>query len=346
MEVNELNVTIIGFGAMGKGITELVNRKNCRIVGIVDPDPNMVGKRASEFINVKKENDLIIQPDIKNLQHVDGSVACITIGSFLKDIKPIIFDAIDAGMHVITIAEEMFYPKVTDPELADLIDEKAREKGVSVLGTGINPGFVFDLLIMTLSNVCQEVKSVKATRINDLSPFGPTALRTQGIGLTVEQFEEGLKDNSIVGHIGFPHSITMIAEAFGWQIDEIIETREPIIAKVKRELPFMTIEPGMVVGCNHVAVAKSGGKTVIEFEHPQQVFPELEGIETRDEIIFQGKPNIKLEINPEISGGIGTVAMVVNMIPLVLDAKAGIVTVRDLPRLPSMFPMKQTSKVK
>ncbi len=78
------------------------------------------------------------------------------------------------------------------------------------------------------------------------------------------------------------------------------------------------------------------GEERITLEHPQQVNPEFEGIETGDYIWIEGEPDINLSIKPEIPGGAGTVAMAVNMIPHVLNAPPGLVSVTDLP-LPRMW---------
>ena len=134
-------------------------------------------------------------------------------------------------------------------------DRRPREEhGVSILGTGVNPGFVLDLLWSSLSGVCHTVERIEASRVNDLSPYGPTVMKTQGVGTTPEQFAAGVADGSIVGHVGFPESIQMISDALGLGVNRIEQTREPIITKVYRETPHVKVAPGMVAGCAHVAV--------------------------------------------------------------------------------------------
>ena len=61
------------------------------------------------------------------------------------------------------------------------------------------------------------------------------------------------------------------------------------------------------------------------------VEPQLEGIHTGDYIDIFGSPDIHMAIQPEIDGGIGTIAICVNMIPHVINAKAGLKTMIDLP---------------
>ncbi|HBR23436.1 MAG TPA: NADP-binding protein, partial [Firmicutes bacterium] len=145
------------------------------------------------------------------------------------------------------------------------------------------------------------------------------------------EFNKGIKDGSIVGHVGFEESLHMIAAALGWQLDEIKQTREPIISNVYRETKYVKVEKGNVAGCRHIAHGYMNGKPVIELEHPQQVLPNLEGVNTGDYIWIEGTPAINMAIKPEIPGGLGTIAMAVNMIPKVIAAQPGLVSMKDLP---------------
>jgi 4-hydroxy-tetrahydrodipicolinate reductase len=232
---------------------------------------------------------------------------------------------------VISIAEEMANPRCTSPVLAEALHRLAIAHGAAILGTGINPGFVLDVLVITLTAVCADIQSITAKRVNDLSPYGPAVLRSQGVGLTPEAFHAGLKEGTVVGHVGFPQSIHLIAEALGWEIERIDETREPLVSRVRRETPFVTVEPGQVAGCLHTAVAYQRSTPVITLLHPQQIHPHLEGVETGDTIEIVGAPNVRFAGSPEIPGGQGTVALAVNMIPRVLNASPGLHTMIDLP---------------
>jgi len=124
-----MNITLVGFGAMGQGIGQLIsNKEGCNIVSIVDKDPQKTGKKVDDFINVKNKNGLTIKGSMDELQDNIGDIAIITTGSFIKNIAPLILQAVNVGMHVITIAEEMLHPRVSNATLADEIDKKAQEK--------------------------------------------------------------------------------------------------------------------------------------------------------------------------------------------------------------------------
>jgi len=102
-------------------------------------------------------------------------------------------------------------------------------------------------------------------------------METQGVGTTVEDFNAGLKCGKIVGHIGFPESINLIAKALNWEIKEVKEFREPIISNVYRETPVVKVQPGMVAGCKHIGIGyDKNGNEKIKLIHPQQIHPHLE----------------------------------------------------------------------
>ena len=182
-----------------------------------------------------------------------------------------------------------------------------------------------------MTGACLKIDRIKASRINDLSPFGKTVMETQGVGTTPEEFKRGLEKGDIVGHIGFQQSIAMIGNAVGWRIDRIEETREPIISITERKTAVAHVKPGMVAGCRHTGRGFCGDELKIELIHPQQILPAIEGIETGDYIDIYGEPDIHLSIKPEIPGGKGTIALATNMIPEVINAAPGLLNMSELP---------------
>ena len=326
-----IKVAVWGAGMMGQGLLGYIldRPQSAELVGVIDRHPEKHGMTAGEVTG--RESDVAVTADYASVLAKKPEVVCVCTASNLREISDQVEAAVVAGCNVICIAETLAYPWASDAEWAERFDALAREHDVSILGTGINPGFVLDALPIALSSICLRVDRIQATRINDLSPFGPTVMASQGVGTTVEEFERGIADGTIVGHIGFHESIGLIARALGWEIDEIVETREPIITGVPRETPHVSVAPGDVCGCRHVAWGYSKGELKIELIHPQQIHPEAEGQETGDYIKIFGDPEVSMANQPEIPGGKGTYASVGNYIPLIGAARPGIVTVVDMP---------------
>lgn len=327
-----IRVLAWGLGAMGSGIAKnLSEKEGIQLVGAIDRNEALIGKDLGTFLG-KEEMGITIGNDIeKKLDETYPDVVVIATHSFVDVVFPQILKCIEKNVNVVTIAEEMAYPFESNPEQAEIIDKMARKHGVTVLGTGVNPGFVLDQLILNMTGACLKVNSIKAQRVNDLSPFGKTVMETQGVGTTVEQFNAGIADGSIVGHIGFQQSIQMIGDYMGWAIDRIEEEREPIVSKTSRETPVVKVEPGMVAGCRHIGRGYEGDELKIELIHPQQIHPEVEDVDTGDYIWIYGDPDISLAIKPEIPGGKGTMATASNMIPIVCDWDAGLFSMADMP---------------
>ncbi len=335
-----VRVALWGLGEMGGGCGKLLaGKKGVDIVAAIAHRPDKVGKDVGEVLGLGRKLGCIVSSDSDPAAAWRGKNVDVLLHSTCsstKDAFPQIKLAIQDGLNVICSAEEMSYPQAQEPELAKQIDALAKANNVSVLGTGINPGFVLDALIIMMTGVSYDVEYIEAARINDLSPFGPTVLTGQGVGTTVEQFKKGVADGSIVGHIGFPESLHMIANAIGWKLDKIEQSREPIVTEVERSTPHITVAPGMVAGCKQIGIGYMNGKEVIKMTHPQQICPELAGVKTGDYIDIKGTPEIHVAHNPEIPGGIGTIAMMVNMIPQVINAEPGLVTMDMLP-LPAVI---------
>jgi len=326
-----IRVAVWGTGMMGQGLlVYLLDRpKDVELTGVIVTNPAKEGRSVGELVG--RDCDVCMTTDHEAVLAAKPDVVCINTQSNLHEVEDQIVPSIRAGANVLCIAETLAYPWASDPERAGRFDALAREHGVSVLGTGINPGFILDALIVAWSSVCLRVDRIEAQRINDLSPFGPTVMASQGVGTTVEQFDAGVADGTIVGHIGFPESIHLIAKALGWTIDEIAETREPIVTEVRRETPHVKVAPGDVAGCRHIGRGYAGGELKIELVHPQQIHPHLGGVDTGDYIRVYGDPEVHMANVPEIPGGKGTYASTGNYIPLIVDAPAGMLTVVDLP---------------
>ncbi|MDB0441058.1 2,4-diaminopentanoate dehydrogenase [Clostridioides difficile] len=331
--MRKVRVGIWGFGAMGIGMANMILKKEgIEIVSVCSRSTS--GKSMYDVLGIERGEraEVIINGNYEEVfKEKSADVVLLATDSFTKKAFDKIMFLLNRKINVISTAEQMAYPQADDADLAKKMDEVAKENGVSILGTGINPGFVLDLLVLALSGTCEEVNSIKAKRVNDLSPFGKSVMVEQGVGVTKEEFLKGVENNTIAGHVGFVESINMIADGLGWKLDKIEQTKEPITTTVDRKSKYGEALAGNVAGCRQCGYGYVNGDILIEMEHPQQIIPEAEGIKTGDYVSIKGIPNIDLQINPEIPGGVGTYAMIVNSIPLIINARPGLKTMLDIP---------------
>lgn len=336
MRNENVKVAIWGFGAMGGGMAEvLLRKKGVDIVGVCDIHPDRVGKSMFEVLGVPKGDrpDVVIKNDILQvISKKSADVVLLCTDSFTRKTFDKIKLIVELGINVVSTAEEMSYPKAQEPELTAEMDKLAKANGVSILGTGINPGLMMDLLAILMTGACTDVEFVRCERVNSLSPFGPAVMEEQGVGITLEKFNQLSAEGHLAGHVGFNESIHMICDAIGWKLDKAVDqTMAPIVSNVHRKTKYAEVQPGDVAGCTMKGYGHVGGKLAVEMIHPQQIEPELEGTDTGDYVVIKGTPNVNLSNKPEIPGGIGTIAMCINMIPHVINARPGLHTMIDLP---------------
>lgn len=335
MRKDKVKVIVWGLGAMGSGMAQLIARKQgFEITGICDLNPNYVGKSVKEVLNLENEElaDVIIKNDInKLLEETPCDVVLLATDSFTKKAFPKIKLCLEHKLNVISTAEEMAYPKANEPELTKELDKIAKENGVTVVGTGINPGLMMDLLAVTLTGAMTDVEKIVVKRVNSLSPFGKAVMDEQGVGLSLDEFNKKKNDGKLDGHVGFKESAMMMADALGWKIENFSQDMEAIVTEVDRKSPYGFAKANDVAGVNMTAQCYVDDKLKIDMYHPQQIEPQLEGVSTGDYIIIDGNPKINMAITPEVDGGLGTIAMCVNLIPHVINAKPGLKTMIDLP---------------
>ena len=332
--MQNVKVIIWGLGAMGGGMADmLLKKKGVDIVGVIGRGAKL-GKSMYDFIKTERgdRHDVLIQSEDELLKEKAADVVLLCTDSFTKEAFPRIKRIIENKMNVVSSAEEMAYPQAQSPELAKEIDRLAKENGVTVLGTGINPGLIMDLLVVLMTGCCEEVDHIVSRRVNSLSPFGPVVMHEQGIGITVDEFKEGVKTGRLSGHVGFHESIRMITDAIGWELSApVTQSMEPIVTDVDRKSPYGFAKAGDVAGCAMKGFGYVDGELKVEMDHPQQIEPEQVGVQTGDYVIIKGTPNVNMVNSPEVPGGIGTIAMCVNMIPQTINAEPGLKTMIDLP---------------
>jgi 4-hydroxy-tetrahydrodipicolinate reductase len=328
--MRKVKVISYGVGAVGSMIAKfLLEKEGIDIVGAVDVDENKVGKNLGEVLGVEKKLEIKVSDDLDAvLSETDADIAVHTTSSYLRDTYPQIASIVKHGVNVVSTCEELSYPYVSEPELAKKLDALAKKHDVTVLGTGINPGFLMDTLVIMLTAPCQKIEKIEAVRVMDAATRRVPFQKKIGAGLTVEEFQQKIGKKQITGHVGLEQSIAMIAGALAWKLDNIlIEHVEPIVAEKPVESKDIKVKTGQAAGLGQKAKGIMKGKEVIVLDFQAYIGAEDE----YDAITIKGIPSIKQKIQPCVHGDIGTVAMVVNSIPKIINAPSGLLTMKDLP---------------
>lgn len=321
-----MRVIQIGLGPIGNKLTKfLLERNNIEIVGAVDSDPAKIGKDLGELAGLSQKTGVVVCGSIKEvLREKAADIAVLTTTSSIVRITEQIKEIIENGLNIVSTCEELSYPWLAHPELSREIDQLAKEKGVTVLATGVNPGFVMDFFPTALTGVCQRVDKIVVERLQDAQFRRVPFQKKIGAGLTVEQFRQKVAEGTL-RHVGLPESMHMIASRLGWEIEKEEEIIQPIVAQEVFETKDLRVEAGNVLGVEQIGRCQIKGEERITL-----IFRAAIGLpDSVDRIIIKGDPDVELAIKGGIFGDTATCAITLNAIPVVLASSPGLKTMVD-----------------
>ncbi|ESX66941.1 hypothetical protein X759_27315 [Mesorhizobium sp. LSHC420B00] len=326
-----------GVGAMGGLMLGLLAKRNdVSIVGVIDNDPNKIGRDLGNLLQEPALSGIqVSSPEATDQMKADVALHATT--AFAAEAYPIVASLAARGINVVTITQELFFPLGCNIGVAEEIDRQAKAGGARVTAVGINPGFILDILPISASSPCWEINRVDGRRVVDFSPYGPDEMRHIGAGLTESEFVRGAEDGTI-GHIGLLETAGMVAVSLGLEVDELQQTKSAIITSRRRCTSFIEIEPGRVCGFRQAVVGFSKGDEKLRFEMVGILDPDDRDEALGDQVRISGIPAVDLVVKEQISqlGGLGTAAVAVNTIPRLLDATPGFHTSQQL-RTPSIW---------
>ncbi len=302
------------------------------LIGAIDTDPAKAGRDLGELVGAPDAPwGISVSSDPDLLQQAEPDIVVHSTASSLPAVAGQLLACLAAESSVISTCEELAYPYRKYPQLAAQLDSEAKESGVALVGTGVNPGFVMDKLVLTLAAAAQRVDSARVLRIVDAGQRRLPLQKKVGAGMTVAGFNEQVVAGRIKHH-GLPESVAMVSDNLGFDVDEIIETIEPIVAPAAVTTPFLHVASGLVAGVHQIARGMAAGQEKIYME--LQMFVGAQN--PRDTIELRGEPHLALRIPGGTHGDLATIAIIVNSIPALLAAPAGLRTANELPM--SYFP--------
>jgi 4-hydroxy-tetrahydrodipicolinate reductase len=329
-EKEKIRVVCYGAGAVGSRIAKLLlEKEGIEIVGVIDVAQDKIGKDLGEILDIGKKLNIIISDDVDSVMRKGCcDVVVHATGSYLKDVYPQIAPIAKYGVNVVSTCEELSYPYLSEPELAKKLEALGFRYAMSFLGTGINPGFLMDTLVITLTGVCQKINKIKVERVMNAATRRIPFQKKVGAGLTLAEFKHKMDTKQITGHVGLEQSIAMVAAALKWQLDKIqVDQVEPVIAENEVRSETIIVRKGQVAGLKQTARGIVQRKDAITLDFQAYIGAKDE----YDAITIDGVPPIHQKISPCVHGDHATVAMIVNSIPKVMNAPPGLLTMKDLP---------------
>ena len=325
-----IRLVLCGVGGVGRNMVRISReRPGIAVVGAYSRNPELLGRDIGELAGGDPTGVLVTERSEALSTPADALLIATT--SFLRDVEADIRSGIDAGLDVICTAEEMASAWDMDAAIAESLDVAARRAGVTVIGAGANPGYIYEVVGLALTGAVWRVDRISVRRVVDLSGFSAGVQRRLGIGFDPATFAEKVRDHLVFGHIGFPHTIRTFARRFGITIERIEETVEPILADHPITSTAVPVASGESAGLHQRTTGIVNGQPWFAAEFIGHVEPARAGLEPKDSYEIDGLPNIRAAVSPGFNPQWTTAGALANILPLVIDARPGLISVTDLP---------------
>lgn len=317
-----LRVAVVGLGPIGREICRVVaDRRWADVVAAVDVDPELEGRRLAEVAGLDSEVGVEVTPSLRE----DCDLVAHATVSDLEAVAHQIVPHLEQGRSVVSTCEELAFP--LDDRIARRLEEAGRTGGATVLGTGVNPGFLLDALPAVLTVSCQSVEHLSAGRVVDASRRRSSLQEKIGAGREVEEWRRR-RDAGEIRHVGLPESARLLSAAVGWDdlafSDEVIE---PVTAGRPVSTDHVEVAEGEAAGVRQLVTGSRAGREVLRLELAMYVGAE----EPRDTVRVRGVPPVEMTIRDGVHGDRATAGVVANMMPRVAAARPGLITMAEPP---------------
>jgi len=339
--LDKIKVVQYGLGPIGLGIVEtLLSRPWAELVGVIDLDKNKTGKDVSELLGITEKTGVKVSSNADEvLNATSPEIVTHATSSYLETINTQLSKILEHGASVLSTAEELTYPFAKYPELARKLDGLARTKQKAILGTGVNPGFLLDLLPIVLSGACRKITSIRAERVVDAARRRLPLQRKIGAGLSPAEFESKIA-GGVIKHVGLPESVGLISLAMGWKVGEIQERITPVVAEKETHSDYINVPAGYIAGIRQVAKGILAGQELVVLDLRMY----LGAQNPHDSILIDGDPPVDMIIRGGLHGDRATPAILVNSIPGTLQLDPGLRTVIDLPPISPRLNLTHTDR--
>jgi 2,4-diaminopentanoate dehydrogenase len=345
-----LRVIQCGTGlAGGQALAAILERPELKLAGLLVHSEKNDGRDAGSFVG-RPDCGVRATRDVRSLiaTPADIVVYMMLIPS-LEDICAFLA----SGKNLVTTVGFMF-PRWNNPEADRRLREACSAGNSSFFVSGINPGFVDEILPLTLSMLSRDWTTINITEYADCTRYPHKGIiDIMGFGYTPKQLDAGEVPDMKVMTDFFQASVAALAHSLGVELDEVRQTREFVLAKRSVDIAFGRIEAGSVAGQKWRWVGISQGREriiqetfwIVAFDLGEG-WPrtgEMEG-ESRWQVTIEGTPSLRCVFEPRRSftdraagldfnpAGVATAMAVINNLWAVVEAPFGLLTAADLPQ--------------
>ena len=328
-------------GALGRSaIRAVLERPDMQLVGARVYDPAKVGADAAVIagrppigVRATDSTEEILALDADCVLYAPERR--LFRGNLPYDVETVCA-LLASGKNVICLTG-LVYPQAYGPDLVTELDRACKAGGVSVHGSGVNPGFMADLMPMLLSGLSRQIVHVYARECSDFSghPSWRMVHQQVGFGKTEEAYARSLKVARRVLRATFTESLHMVATALGVELDEVDCDVSYRLAPEDLEILAGRIPKGTVAAARWTFSGMVDGNPFVMAEAIYKADAAQMGVwgDPGYAVRVQGKPSITLTTDEDwVSSGISAAAAhAVNAVPVICEAEPGIRTYLDLP---------------
>jgi 2,4-diaminopentanoate dehydrogenase len=344
-----LRTVVWSTGGVGSiAIDAIGHRPDLELVGVWVHSHEKVGKDAGVLaggdpIGVTATNDadvlIALRPD------------CVVYAASGPDrdagAVPDYLRLLEAGINVVsTTSTSLVYPPAYySVEWRDQLEAAAKSGNASFYASGIFPGFGSDQLALLLTTQSKTIQSIKVTEValNDHYPVADVMMDGMGFGRPLD-FEPMLKTPGFI-EMAWKAPIYLIAAGLGVEVEEVHGSLDRRTTDRDIDVAFGTIKAGTCGAVSTRAAGVVNGREAIVIEHiirmAREVAPDwlTSEFDATYRVDIEGDPDIHCAMNLGESEGHGagraamaaTAMRVVNAIPFVVEAPAGLLSSLDMP---------------
>jgi len=321
----KIKVTQFGLGPIGIECLKLLALQDwMRIVGVVEIDQQKAEKQLGALPRSQSLRGLRSAKSIELLRETPDLVFHTTVSSFRTAYEQLV-PIVRRGINVVSSCEELVFPRLREPQLAAALHELCRKSGARVVATGVNPGFVMDLLPLCLSTVSQGIKAIHVQRVVDASTRRESLQRKIGSGMEPKVFTR-LLNAGMAGHAGLKESAALVAYSLCGSAGNIRASGEAITASRDIRTRHLRVSKGQTCGRHQRAEVRVKGQLHVTLDLKMY----LGAPDPHDAIQIRGNPPIDLKITGGIAGDQATVAALLSTAPRLLRAQPGLKLLSEL----------------
>lgn len=349
-----IRVALIGTGNCGSlALRQLIEDARFDVAGVWVSSRAKVGKDAGELARVDTITGVRAVDD---MDAIIGAAPDCAVYCAMGDVRPRealadIRQLLEAGINVVGSSPGFLqYPwGVISDRAIERVEAVAQRGNASLFITGVDPGFVTDLLPLALAGACQSISQIRTMEIADYATYDGATVMFDVMGFGRPMTDE-IADLPFLYQPGmlsaaWGTAIRELAAGVGIDIDEIRDCVQQEPAPEDFDVAVGTIKKGTVAAVRFQIEGLVAGNPAIVVEHitrlrgdlrPDWAQPAREGGSYRVEIT--GEPSYVMDLSPTSSHGdhnyaaiLAAAGRIVNAIPAVVSSAPGIRTTLDLP---------------